>query len=139
MADKILLEVVLDLELRKRIMDRVGINATVGNELVRAVVELLDMNDRQADMITGLRGQESPDKCVEIKRDNVNHPQHYQGKHECIDEMIALFGVEAVKGFCKCNVYKYRYRADRKNGEEDLKKAEWYMDYLMKLEDMTND
>lgn len=37
---------------------------------------------------------------------NVDHPEHYQGKHECIDEMIALFGVEAVKGFCKCNVYK---------------------------------
>lgn len=68
--------------------------------------------------------------------EKVNHPLHYQGKHECIDEMIAMFGVEAVKGFCKCNVYKYRYRADRKNGEEDLKKAEWYMDYLMKLEGM---
>lgn len=35
---------------------------------------------------------------------NVNHPAHYQGKHECIDEMIALFGVEDVKAFCRCNV-----------------------------------
>ena len=68
--------------------------------------------------------------------DNVNHPKHYQGKHECIDEMIALFGVEAVKGFCKCNVYKYRRRAPLKNGQEDLDKAEWYVDYLIKLEDM---
>lgn len=66
--------------------------------------------------------------------DNVNHPAHYQGKHECIDEMISLFGVDAVIGFCKCNVYKYRYRADKKNGEEDLKKAEWYMDKLIELE-----
>lgn len=65
---------------------------------------------------------------------NVDHPEHYQGKHECIDEMIALFGVEAVKGFCKCNVYKYRYRANRKNGNEDLAKADWYMDKLMELE-----
>lgn len=67
--------------------------------------------------------------------DNVNHPEHYQGKHECIDEMIALFGVGAVKAFCRCNVYKYRYRADRKNGDEDIAKAEWYMDKLMELED----
>ena len=37
--------------------------------------------------------------------DAVNHPEHYQGAHECIDEMLALFGVEAVKGFCMCNVY----------------------------------
>lgn len=65
---------------------------------------------------------------------NVNHPKHYQGKHECIDEMIAMFGVEAVKHFCMCNVYKYRFRASAKNGQEDLDKADWYMDKLMELE-----
>ena len=67
-------------------------------------------------------------------KEAVNHPDHYQGKHECIDEMIALFGVEAVKHFCMCNVYKYRFRAARKNGEEDLHKAEWYMDKLIELQ-----
>ena len=56
--------------------------------------------------------------------DNVNHPFHYQGKYECIDEMIALFGVDAVRHFCMCNVYKYRFRASRKNGPEDIEKAE---------------
>lgn len=67
--------------------------------------------------------------------ETVNHPNHYQGKHECIEEMIALFGVEAVKAFCRCNVHKYRYRADMKNNKsEDFAKADWYMDYLMKLE-----
>ena len=64
----------------------------------------------------------------------VDHPAHYQGKHECIDEMIALFGAEAVKHFCMCNVYKYRFRAANKNGQEDISKAEWYMDKLMELE-----
>lgn len=67
------------------------------------------------------------------KSENVDHPAHYQGKHECIDEMIAMFGVEAVKHFCMCNVYKYRYRASAKNGQEDLDKANWYMDELMEL------
>ena len=66
--------------------------------------------------------------------EKVNHPAHYQGKHECIDEMIALFGVDAVKNFCACNVYKYRFRAARKNGQEDLDKADWYMDKLMELQ-----
>lgn len=66
--------------------------------------------------------------------ETVNHPPHYQGRFECIDEMIALFGVEAVKAFCRCNVYKYRYRADRKNGDEDIKKCEWYMQKLIELE-----
>ena len=68
------------------------------------------------------------------EKETVNHPAHYQGKHECIDEMIALFGVEAVKHFCMCNVYKYRFRAANKNGQEDLDKADWYMDKLMELE-----
>lgn len=72
------------------------------------------------------------------KPETVNHPAHYQGKHECIDEMISLFGVENVKAFCRCNVYKYRFRAARKNGAEDIQKADWYMDKLMELEDVSN-
>lgn len=83
---------------------------------------------------------EAYDTIVNLKKsNNVNHPAHYQGKHECIDEMIALFGVEAVKAFCKCNVYKYRFRAANKNGQEDLDKADWYMDKLMELEGEKHD
>lgn len=63
----------------------------------------------------------------------VDHPAHYQGTNECIDVMIAMFGKEAVKHFCMCNAYKYRFRADKKNGEEDIKKAEWYETKLMEL------
>lgn len=74
-----------------------------------------------------------------VKADAVNHPAHYQGKHECIDEMLALFGVEAVKGFCMCNVYKYRFRAARKNGAEDIAKADWYMGKLMELEGINDE
>lgn len=69
------------------------------------------------------------DKC----EDNVNHPAHYQGKNECIDVMLAMFGVEAVKHFCMCNAYKYRFRADKKNGAEDIEKAEWYESKLIEL------
>lgn len=81
------------------------------------------------------KGMETPETTnVEPPKDAVNHPSHYQGKHECIDEMISLFGVDAVKGFCMCNVYKYRYRASRKNGAEDIAKADWYMDKLIELQ-----
>ena len=67
----------------------------------------------------------------------VNHPSHYQGKYECIVLMRAMFGDETVKGFCKCNSFKYRFRAGHKadnSAEDDIKKAEWYEDYLMLLE-----
>ena len=70
--------------------------------------------------------------------DNVNHPEHYQGKNECIDVMIAMFGVEAVKHFCMCNAYKYRFRADKKNGKEDIDKAEWYESKLIELGGVDN-
>ena len=69
----------------------------------------------------------------EVVDSNVNHPNHYQGKNECIDVMVAMFGLEAVKHFCMCNAYKYRFRADKKNGEEDIKKAEWYESKLIEL------
>lgn len=68
--------------------------------------------------------------------DNINHPSHYQGKHECIEVMRAMFGDEAVKGFCRCNAFKYRFRAGRKaasSADEDIAKAEFYEDYLMKI------
>ena len=68
------------------------------------------------------------------KINKINHPYYYQGPNECIDVMIALFGVDAVKSFCKCNAYKYRFRSSHKNGEEDIKKAEWYETKLIELE-----
>lgn len=67
------------------------------------------------------------------KLETIDHPKHYQGSRECIEVMRDMFGVEAVKAFCRCNAYKYRFRADRKNGAEDIKKAEWYENYLNKL------
>ena len=69
------------------------------------------------------------------KHDPVNHPSHYcqEGQMECIDEMILLFGVEAVKHFCLCNAWKYRYRSNQKNGDEDLKKAAWYVNKYREL------
>ena len=67
--------------------------------------------------------------------ENVNHPKHYnrKGGMECIDEMILVFGKEAVKHFCLCNAWKYRYRAADKNGEEDLKKSDWYLSKYKEL------
>lgn len=75
----------------------------------------------------------SAEEFLQVSERNVNHPQHYQGKNECIDVMLAMFGVDAVKHFCMCNAYKYRFRADKKNGEEDIAKAEWYESKLIEL------
>lgn len=59
----------------------------------------------------------------------VHHPNHYnrEGAMECIKEMELVFGKEAVKHFCLCNAWKYRYRSSAKNGEEDMRKSDEYM------------
>lgn len=64
--------------------------------------------------------------ALDVVNDAVN-PSHYNGT-EVFDQMVLLYGVEAVKGFCICNAYKYRQRAGKKSEsiEEDIKKALWY-------------
>ena len=70
------------------------------------------------------------------KPDNVNHPVHYEtGKFECIDVMVETQGKEAVKAYCLCAAFKYLYRHNRKNGLEDIKKARWYLDKYVELEE----
>lgn len=66
-------------------------------------------------------------------KDNVNHPSHYtQGGVECIDAITAATvnktGIEAV---CTANVIKYLWRYEGKNGLEDVKKAQWYLNRLI--------
>ena len=65
---------------------------------------------------------------------NVDHPSHYnQGKFECIDVMVEVFGVETVKAFCLLNSFKYLWRCNDKNGDEDVEKARWYLDKYLDL------
>lgn len=71
--------------------------------------------------------------------DLVNHPNHYEtGKFECIEVMEEALGRDVVKGFCIGNAFKYLYRAKRKNGLEDLKKAQWYLNRVISMEDEDN-
>lgn len=67
--------------------------------------------------------------------DNVNHPAHYElpGGIECFDVLLATQGLEAVKNFCICNAMKYLFRRNRKNGDEDVKKAAWYIAKYIEL------
>lgn len=70
---------------------------------------------------------------LEAKSEIVSHPAHYCfGKVECIDALEAattgLLGIEAV---CTANAIKYLWRWKHKNGVEDLKKAIFYINYLI--------
>lgn len=70
----------------------------------------------------------------------VNHPDHYnQNGYECIDIMLATQGIDAVKSFCLCNAFKYIYRHREKNHVEDIKKAIWYLNKFIELEESNNE
>lgn len=66
--------------------------------------------------------------------DLVNNPAHYHaGNYECIDVMLATQGKEAVMSFCLCNAFKYLYRHNGKGALFDIKKARWYLDKYIEL------
>ena len=80
--------------------------------------------------------ENAQDSCCgkESNVDMVNHPSHYtQGGIECIDALkaatVSKTGIEAV---CTANAIKYLWRYEEKNGIEDVKKARWYIDRLIK-------
>ena len=69
-----------------------------------------------------------------MMNDNVEHPSHYcKGKYESIEVMTEVFGAEAVKSFALLNAFKYIWRADKKNGIEDIQKAAWYLRKYLEL------
>ena len=66
--------------------------------------------------------------------DNVNHPKHYtQGGIECIDALkAATVGKAGIEAVCVANVIKYLFRYENKNGLEDVRKAQWYINRLIR-------
>ena len=71
---------------------------------------------------------------AEVAHDNINHPRRYtKGDVECIDAIkAATVGKSGVEAVCVANVVKYLWRYEEKNGVEDVKKARWYLERLIK-------
>jgi len=59
--------------------------------------------------------------------DNIN-PEHYTQGIECIDYITSKN-----MSFLEGNVIKYVTRYKMKNGLEDLKKAQWYLNRLIEI------
>ena len=64
--------------------------------------------------------------------DPVHQPDHYtqDGKVECIEAIRAALG-DGFAPYCVGNIMKYLWRYKRKNGLEDLKKAQVYLHWLI--------
>lgn len=70
---------------------------------------------------------------VSEKYDTVQRPAHYnQSGIECIDAIAASMTPVEFQAYLKGNVQKYLWRYQHKNGVEDCRKAQWYLDRLIK-------
>lgn len=81
---------------------------------------------------------------MESFENNVYHPSHYNkdGRRECWDEMIDIFGIDAVIDFDFLSAYKYFYRAGLKDGnpaEQDIAKIKNYVNHAKMLIDRNSD
>ena len=60
-------------------------------------------------------------------KNNIN-PEHYKfGGSECIDAIKGSLSPEQFKGYLKASIIKYLWRYEKKNGLEDLEKADWFL------------
>ena len=75
-------------------------------------------------------------KIKEPIEDMVNHPSHYtQGEIECIQVIEYInnkLHTKGYQGYCLGNFIKYIWRCNYKNGWEDINKAIFYLDELLR-------
>tara|TARA_S200002703_G_scaffold1084_1_gene1867 strand:- start:341 stop:598 length:258 start_codon:yes stop_codon:yes gene_type:complete len=82
-----------------------------------------------------LRHMEYMKMMAEKEQDMVNHPKHYnESGIECIDALEAMLG-DGFESYLQGNIVKYLWRYKYKNGVEDLKKAQWYLNKLIGVTD----
>ena len=79
------------------------------------------------------------DKPVEpkIPDDVINHPQHYKGKNG-LETIDVIEGFTDAKAWSNGNTIKYICRWQKKNGLEDLYKARFYLNRLIKIVEKEN-
>jgi len=77
-----------------------------------------------------------PQPLPKVASDSVNHPAHYMlpGGGETIDVIEDVCG-EGVDEYYRGNIIKYICRYKQKGGAESLRKARWYLDRLIMLQE----
>ena len=82
--------------------------------------------------MAGQRWLNRKDETMGQPSDPTN-PDHYKGAVECIDAItVATEGLQGIEAFCTGNAIKYLWRWKKKNGREDLEKAQWYINRLLR-------
>jgi len=72
-------------------------------------------------------------------KDMVNHPDHYTNSSIETIDIIESVTAEGFQYYLEGNILKYLTRYRHKNGIEDLKKAQWYLNKLIEVQYDTTD
>lgn len=107
-----------------------------GSEICKSCI--VDANDPFSDpseWCSKSYAEEQLEHAIEKQKEMVNHPDHYRTDSglETIDVIEAFCdGLNGIEAFCTGNAIKYLCRWRKKNGVQDLKKAEWYLQRLIR-------
>ena len=122
------------------IMKRKGIKCVqdIDRILCDGCGNIIDILPKQPDIFEELKTKEPGESFNSCRARNgfdmVNHPSHYKAKNgmEVIDVIEAFTAnLEGYEATHTGNVIKYICRWKEKNGLEDLKKAQWYLNRLI--------
>ena len=101
------------------------------SETDKNIVASCDMHN--CDFFDGVRctGRPGIDCYSGTMKDMVNHPSHYGGGIEVIDYIRDKLTPEGFTEYCCGNVLKYISRWRKKDGVQDLKKAQVYLGWMI--------
>lgn len=69
-----------------------------------------------------------------IEASTINPPHYRQGDVECIQAIKAACGDDGYDGYLQGNIMKYVWRFKHKGrASDDLRKARWYLNELIKV------
>ena len=103
----------------------------------KGVESLTDSVFLSSDRNSNFPGENTIEGRPLLQEDSVNHPSHYSdGGIECIEAIEAALTNEEFRGYCKGNCMKYIWRERHKGGTESLKKARWYLNRLIELDEV---
>ena len=83
------------------------------------------------DLATAAQNEKGPEPKLLEKKETVNHPPHYNQRKIEVMDAIDDWNLNFAEG---C-IVKYVARHRHKNGLEDLRKAQWYLNFLIKKEE----
>lgn len=98
---------------------------------VSAMLPVFDKSKREKE--SEVNPKLEPHKESGTPHDVVNNPSHYKrGEIECYEALKSSMTKEQFLGHLKATAIAYLWRYDLKNGLEDVKKAKWYVDQMVK-------